>query len=384
MTRLRNTLFPLLLALALSLLAGCKGASGTAGIAGTSPTPAANASLPAEAESWKTDYLGKHEDGAVFVRLVKVDRQIKGQMQYFSLQKNGETNAGSLSFDGVSDGENISITFPDKYLTIAPGKTITGTLKGDALTLFSPERDGTLSTLEFHSASVAEYNDAVRRLQEHGKVVVAAREEAARQAAVARVEAERIAAEKRAVVDAHRRVIDTVEELRGATQRLCGQGCYKSTLSAYATEWKQLQNEYATLKKEANPPLDSYRLNSVKYHLNGMKYHLNSHNYQRNSFESDVRTANDKVKVVNELINSLNARWERLQQAVAANTTGEPRSPTTSEQISQVVAFAQSEINKAEAARDTAQAKATAHDTQAADLYRQAEAFVKTLKPVDR
>ena len=273
MTRLRITLLPLLVAL--GLLAGCKGASGTAS---TSPTPATTAasfsSTPTEAESRKTGYLYRHDVGAVFVQLVKVDRQIKGQLQYFSLQKNGETNTGSLTFDGVSDGENISINFPDKYLTIAPGKTITGTLKDDSLTLFLPERGGTLSTLEFHSASVAEYNDVIRKFQEQAKVIVAAREEAARQAAIARAEAERIATEKRAVVDAHKRIIDTVQELHSATQSLCGPGCFKSTLTAYATEWKQLQNEYATLKKEAAQPLDSYHLNTVKYHLNSMKYHL--------------------------------------------------------------------------------------------------------------
>src|SRR5262245_49952324 len=107
----RKTLFPLLAALA--LLAGCKGASGTAGMASTSPTPAVNtasfSSAANEAESRKTGYLYRHDVGAVFVQLVKVDRQIKGQMQYFSLQKNGETNTSSLTFDGVSDGENVSI-----------------------------------------------------------------------------------------------------------------------------------------------------------------------------------------------------------------------------------------------------------------------------------
>src|SRR5262245_2766344 len=123
------------LPLALVLLAGCKGGAGNdprstaASTEKTSPTPT-------QAESRKTGYLSKGDIDAVFVQLVKVDRQIKGQMQYFGLKQNGETVTRSLSFDGVSDGENISLTFRDKYLTFVEGQMIAGTLRSDSLTLF--------------------------------------------------------------------------------------------------------------------------------------------------------------------------------------------------------------------------------------------------------
>lgn len=377
-----------LLLLTMTLFAGCKAEpshnSRRANNAmAESSTSVENLPSATAAAREQTGYLGKNDDGASFIQWAKADQQIKGQMQIFDLKRTGETNSKSYSFDGISDGDKLSLTFRDRYLTFLEGRTITGTLKDEALTLVWPQKDGTLWTQAYRLASVADYNDVVRNLQERASQIVAARQEAARQAQAARDEAARIATEKRAVVDAHNRVTDTAEELRKEVSRLCKQACFSSTLNAYATEWKTMQTEYATLKRQADLPLDSYQLNTVKYHLNSLKYHLNSHNYQRNSFNSDARDADSRVKEVNEQINRLNADWERLQRAVVANSTGEPRAAITVEQISRAVEYARSEINKAVAAREAAQKQAAAYDKQAADLYRQAEAFVKTLQAVD-
>lgn len=390
MTEASKTWFLLLLSMA--LLTGCKSSSGedsrqaNNALAG-SPTLTTNterlSSVSAAARE-QTGYLSKSDDGATFIQWAKTDRQIKGQMQIFDMKRTGETDSKSYSFEGISDGNNVSLSFRDRYLTFLEGRTITGTLKSDVLTLVWPQRDGTLWTQVYRLASVADYNYAVRNLQERASQIVAAKQEAARQAQAAREEAAKIAAERLAVVDAHKRITDTAEELRREIKRLCGQTCFISTLKAYATEWKTMQAEYAILKQQASLPLDSYQLNTVKYHLNSLKYHLNSHNYQRNSFDSDARDADDRIKEVNDLINRLNAGWERLQQAVSANTTGEPRAAITTEQISKAVEYARSEINKSVATQKAAQKQAATYDKQAEDLYRQAEAFVKTLKAVDR
>jgi chromosome segregation ATPase len=193
-----------------------------------------------------------------------------------------------------------------------------------------------------------------------------------------------LVAEKRDVVEARRRVIDTMEELREAKQRLCGEGCFKSTLRAYADEWKQMRNEYAILKKEAGPTLDRRRLNTVKNRLSSMKDRLNSYDYRRKSFESDARDADGRVKDVNKLIGRLNADWKRLQRAVDATRAGAPRATIKAEYITKAVESARSEINKSARARDAAKSQAAVYDKQADDLYRQAEGFVKKLKPIDR
>ena len=115
-----------------------------------------------------------------------------------------------------------------------------------------------------------------------------------------------------------------------------------------------------------------------------MKSRLNSRDFRRRSFESDARDADGRVKDVNKLIGRLNADWKRLQRAVAENTKGAPRATIKAEHITKAVESARSEINKAARARDAAKSQAATYDKQADDLYRQAEGFVKKLKPIDR
>src|SRR5262245_19130371 len=227
MTSAIKTLFPLLLTF--PLLAGCSGVAGngdrssSAGVEKTFPTPI-------EAESRKTGYLHTDDDSATFIQWAKTDRQIKGQMQVLDVNQDGKTDSSWYSFEGVFDGNNLSLTFRGRQQTFLEGTTVTGTFKGDALTLVWPQSNGTLLTQELRPASVAEYNDAAHILQERAKEIVVASEEAARRAAAARVEAAWLAAEKRAVVEAQNKVTGASEGLRNAVRELPGADFYADAI----------------------------------------------------------------------------------------------------------------------------------------------------------
>ena len=381
MTPAIKTLFPLPLALA--LLAGCRGAAGNdsrssaAGVEKTSPTPT-------EAESRKTGYLHAGDDSATFIQWAKTDRQIKGQMQVLDLKQDGKTTSRSFSFEGVFDGNNVSLTFRDRYFTFREGGTVTGTLKGDSLTLVWPQNNGTLWTQELRPASVSDYNDAARKLQERAGRIVAAQEEAARRAAAARAEAERIAAEKRAVVEAHNNVTDVAESLRGAVRELPGADFYGDALRSYGESWQRMKEAHAELLAESRKPLTGSQFGTVQSRLGMLRSRLGTIESRRGLFESRLSLVNARIRDTEEEIARLQSAFAQLRQAVAANSTGEPRATVTSEQVTKAVEFARSEINKAVAARDIAKSRAAAYDKQAADLYRQAEALVKTLKPTGR
>src|SRR5262245_7915318 len=217
MTSAIKTLFPFLLALA--ILAGCKEAAGndprSSAARSEKPSP-----TPIEAESRKTGYLHTDDDSATFIQWAKAERQIKGQMQVLDVNRDGKTDSSSYSFEGVFDGANLSLTFRGRHQTFLEGTTVTGTFKGDALTLVWPQSNGTLLIQELRPASVAEYNDAANILQERARDIGAASEEAARLAAAARVEAARLAAKKRAVVEAQNKVTGAAESLRNAVREL--------------------------------------------------------------------------------------------------------------------------------------------------------------------
>jgi hypothetical protein len=381
MTSATKTLFPLLLALA--LLAGCKEVAGNdrrssaADAEKTSPTPI-------EAESHKTGYLHTDDDSATFIQWAKAERQIKGQMQVLDVNQDGKTDSSSYSFEGVFDGDNLSLTFRGRFQTYLEGITITGTLKGDALTLVWPENNGTLLTQEFRPASVAEYNNAAHILQERAREIVTASEEAARLAAAARVEAARLAAEKRAVVEAQNKVTGAAESLRNAVRELPGVDFYADALRSYGETWRRMKEARAELLAGSRKPLTSHQLGKVEHRLGIVSQHLGNIESHRGSFDSRLSSADTRIRDTEEEIARLQTAFAHLQKAVAANTTGEPRATVTAEHIAKAVESARSQINKAVAARDAAKSRAAAYDKQAADLYQQAEAFVKTLKPTGR
>lgn len=372
-----------LLPLALALLAGCKDVAGndtrssTAGAEKTSPTPI-------EAESRKTGYLHTDDDSATFIQWAKAERQIKGQMQVLDVNRDGKTDSSSYSFEGVFDGDNLSLTFRGRQQTFLEGTTVTGTLKGDALTLVWPQSNGTLLTQELRPASVAEYNDAAHILQERAREIGAASEEAARLAAAARVEAARLAAEKRAVVDAQNKVAGAAESLRNTVSELPGADFYADALRSYGETWRRMKEARAELLAESRKPLTSDQLGNVKDKLGIVSQRLENIESLRGNFESRLNSANTRIRDTEGEIARLQTAFAQLQKAVAANTTGEPRATITAEHMAKAVESARSEINKTVAARDSAKSRAAAYDKQAADLRRQAEAFVKTLKPTGR
>jgi hypothetical protein len=370
MTSATKALFPLLLALA--LLAGCKEVAGNdprssaAGAEKTSPTPI-------ETESRKTGYLHTDDDSATFIQWAKAERQIKGQMQVLDVNRDGKTDSSSYSFEGVFDGDNLSLTFRGRHQTFLEGITVTGTLKGDALTLVWPHSNGTLLTQELRPASVAEYNDAAHILQERAREIVAAGEDAARRAA-----------EKRAVVEAHNKVTGVAESLRSEIRGLPGADFYADALRSYGETWQRMKKAHAELLAESRKPLTRRQLAIVHSRFERLQSMLGSIESRRGSFESRLSSANSRIRETEEEIARLQTTFEQLRQAVAANTTAEPHATATAKRVAKAAEFARSEINKAVAARDAAKSRAAAYDKQAADMYRQDEAFVKTLKPTDR
>jgi chromosome segregation ATPase len=294
-------------------------------------------------------------------------------MQVLDVNRDGKTDSSSYSFEGVFDSDNLSLTFRGRHQTFLEGVTVTGTLKGDALTLVWPQSNGTLLTQELRPASVAEYNDAAHILQERAREIGAASEDAAR-----------LAAEKRAVVEAQNKVTGAAESLRNSVRELPGADFYADALRSYSEIWRRMKEARAELLADSRKPLTSHQLGKVERKLGIVSQRLGNVESTRGSFESRLSSANTRIRDTEEEIARLQTAFAQLQKSVTANTTGAPRGAVTAEGIAKAVESARSEINKAVAARDAAKSRAAAYDKQAADLYRQAEAFVKKLKPTGR
>jgi chromosome segregation ATPase len=228
-------------------------------------------------------------------------------------------------------------------------------------------------TQELRPASVAEYNDAAHILQERAREIGAASEEAAR-----------LAAEKRAVVDAQNKVTAAAESLRNSIRELPGADFYANALRSYGETWQRMEVVHAELLAESRKQMTGRQLGIVQSRLGRLQSLLGSIESRRGNFESSLSSANTRIRDTEEEIARLQTNFAQMRQAVTANTTGEPRATVTAERVAKAAEFARSEINKAVTARGAAKSRASAYDKQAEEMYRQAEAFVKTLKPTGR
>jgi|SRR5215469_7857826 len=128
---------------------------------------------------------------AEFIRWTEADKHVSGQIQMFWANGNARSTSGNQgnnpfldpignaqqSFEGVRNGEDISITFTGDFVAFSKnsrtsgsaltGQVWTGTLKGDNLTLITPDpASGTLTATEFKSATVEQYNQVVTNATE--------------------------------------------------------------------------------------------------------------------------------------------------------------------------------------------------------------------------
>ncbi len=134
-------LFALFLS-ALALLAGCK----------SSPQ--------------KDAFLHADDDGVLFVRWTREGMQIRGAIDISEKKPDNEIRTTLIDFDGVSDGENVSMTYKGSWTPPGGDKAIksmiTGLLKGDTLTLFI---ENVSEPVQFRRATRTEHDEATRKLQ---------------------------------------------------------------------------------------------------------------------------------------------------------------------------------------------------------------------------
>jgi hypothetical protein len=134
-------LFALLLS-ALSFLAGCK------------------------SEPPKTGYLYVDDEEIAFVKWTQEGMRISGTIDILERKRGGEIKTIQAMFDGVLDGENVSMTMKESRTSQGddeePEEKITGILRGNTLTLIPA--DGA-EPIELRRATATEHAEAVQKLE---------------------------------------------------------------------------------------------------------------------------------------------------------------------------------------------------------------------------
>jgi hypothetical protein len=85
-------------------------------------------------------YLHGHADGVLFLQWTDINGKLNGQMNGFfaKVSRGKSTGTFSHSFEGVSDSKNISQLHWQPWTGGLGGRTWSGTISGNKLTLVIP------------------------------------------------------------------------------------------------------------------------------------------------------------------------------------------------------------------------------------------------------
>lgn len=325
-------------------------------------------------------FLHADSDSVMFLQWTEINGKLNGQMNVFFAKGSRGKSIGtsSHSFEGVSDGKNISLNFTGSQWTDAlGGRTWTGTISGNELTLVIPVRSGTLAPVKFNAGTVEQYNQAVLGIKQGVQ-------DENTQVQKENAEAARIEAEKSAVVEGNNRVKSSINSLISSTSQLENSLKFDDVFRSYARTWEKMKADHKNLQDKASEkPLTSYKLGTVQYLLGGLQYDLGIFESQSGTLDYKIACVNDAIKSVREEEKSVGGSWEFLQRAVVGNSSGSPTAQFSEGDITQPLRAAEEKIQKALEQIQQASQRRASYDSQAKDLYKKADSFVKTLKAVE-
>ncbi len=147
---------------ALTFLAGCMPSSYKTG-SGTGP---------------KTGYLRFNDDSVTRVQWTQAGQKLEGTIDALERKPDGKIESAAFVFYGELNGEIVSLTLDsattrDGYHRL--GKTITGDLRGDTLTLPPVNGADGAPPVVFRLAGLKEFADAVENLQKRAKTTETAK-----------------------------------------------------------------------------------------------------------------------------------------------------------------------------------------------------------------
>jgi len=328
----------------------------------------------------QSGYLHADVESVLFLQWTEINGKLNGQMNVFFAKgsRGKSTGTSSHSFEGVSDGKNISLNFTGSQWTDGlGGRTWTGTISGDELSLVIPANNGTLSPVKFSAGTVAQYNQAVNGITQN---VQDTNSKIQQQNA----ESARIQAENNAVNEGNSRVQSSLNALITATNQLESSLKFDDVFNDYAKSWAKMKADHRNLQaKAAETPLTGYKLGNVQYLLGGLQYDVGIFESHSGTIDYKLARVNDGIKSVREAQKSLRESWEFLRQAVLGNSSGSPTAQFSEADLAQPLRGSEEKIQKAITATQQASKQRSLYNGQAKDLYKKAETFVKSLQAVD-
>lgn len=337
--------------------------------AATSPTPAPV--VKNEADSKQIGFLAAGNTGALFIQWTELDNKLTGQLINSYIVANSDplkVDSVNASFTGIHNANAISLTLN--------GKTLTGTLEKNQLTLVFPNSNGTLESHVLVPGTVDDYNKAVLAMQSSTKDMNA-------KEAQLKADADRIYKQQKAVNDANKRLGSVLSDIDSAAKDLASEATYDDILKDYEETWNKMKADYAQLKSDASvKPLTGVQLGTVQVDLGTMQVDHGTFQTRGGSMQVRNTSITNRIKDIQGSIKAAQDTWKTLQAAVANDTTG-TKAQFTADDLTNAINAGQKQIDSASGIIQAAQAKQAEYDQNDKSTLAEATQFVKGLKATD-
>lgn len=381
----------------------------------STPTPDAAADLHGYCAVWS--------NARGFIWWVEEDGELLGEYQqagFYPDLVGGEFDTESINITGRRLGDRYLLSLGGGWLG---SKTWTGFQEGEAIIFHWTDSDtGEIKSKEFWPCTAAQYNtfiasmrhtrsdrstatataatatqDAITHAtatQQAAEIHATATQQAARNATAAVVQitaaptqtaqaimhatAVVVGEQRRAVAaanDAVRDALAVLEEQIGIAEDAAA--VYERVLRGFEADWELMVTRYDEMLARANQqPLTCSQLSSVQsalYTVQSARYSLESDGY---SLESAFFSYNDEDRaVLRQAMQDVQTAYAKLENAVAANTTGLPEPEFSLSEVNEAISRAQTQLDRIA----QVEAKADEYLEDSSQLLENAQAFVSSL-----
>jgi len=324
-------------------------------------------------------YLSTSNTHVLFIQWTNNNGQLSGQLQevYISSSNPMQVQQENEAITGTLNGSQVSLSISVFGFT----KTITGTYDGSTLTLVIPDQNGQLDTVVLQSATVDDYNKAAATFESNiagqANQATATAQAQEIQAQNEQATATALQSQQQAVTDANNALGSDLSNLKSETSNLANDTNFNSVFQSYAQDWQQMQKDYQQEQTDAQGGCSN--VGTVGADDGSIGADEGAIGADDGAFQAQEAPINNDISNVQQNIKTVQADWQQLQNAIAANTTGNPTAAFSSNDVNQAIQTAQNQLNNSQTALKNAQTKATGYDNEAKQLKQQADAIVANM-----
>lgn len=310
----------------------------SAPIGASAGVPSTTIENPAQADL--NGFLAIASNGAVFLQWTRSGDSVSGSVTQ-TLVSGMQLQPSSGTFTGVVNSSSVTLTFSAGF-----GQTWNGTLNGNQLLLSYAASDGSLGTLTFTPATVADYNSAVAQLRAQVDAEQASSAAASAAAASAAAAQQQVQQEQAAIDRSIQAVRADFQAVQSDAASLNSD--VQAVQSDLAAQQNDVKSAYADLQTTLSDKQHGVDNGTVCGDAGTVAGDVGTVQGDEGTVEGDGGTINADVTTLSNDAQTLQRDFSALQQAVSSLPTYQPSGLPSQQDVSTATASASTAVAQAQ------------------------------------